>query len=171
MTPEDKREVEKLIDRKSGNNFSKRIGDTPTDALQLVPKKYVDSKLSGVAGSNMQVQYNNAGSLAGSGTLIIDEANSKVTVDGTITSPASADLDLIAGTSGHSGDVVLLGFDALTNTSTAGFVYIPAASGTPTGTPANGGISSQAAMRYDTSAHKLWIYDAISSAWKSVTLT
>lgn len=43
FTLEDKREIERMIDLKTRGTFDKRIGDTPTDALQLVPKKYVDS--------------------------------------------------------------------------------------------------------------------------------
>lgn len=42
MNLEDKREVEKIANQVLTNNFGKRIGDTPTDALQLVPRKYVN---------------------------------------------------------------------------------------------------------------------------------
>lgn len=42
MTPQDKKEIEKLIDLITRNNFSKRIGDTPTDSLQLTNRKYVN---------------------------------------------------------------------------------------------------------------------------------
>lgn len=43
METQDKKDVQKMIDLQSKKDFRKRIGDTPTDALQLVNKKYVDS--------------------------------------------------------------------------------------------------------------------------------
>ena len=39
---EQKQEIEKIIDLATRRSFSKRIGDTPTDTLQLVPRKYVN---------------------------------------------------------------------------------------------------------------------------------
>lgn len=54
---------------------TKKYGDTPTDALQLVPKKYVTSVVAGITagspgGSSGNIQYNNgAGGFAGSSTL------------------------------------------------------------------------------------------------------
>ncbi len=47
---DDKREINKMIDLATGKTFDKRIGDTPTDANQLVPKKYVDSLSFGKTG-------------------------------------------------------------------------------------------------------------------------
>lgn len=44
MTPD---EINHLIDIKIATNFDKKIGDTPTDALQLVNKRYVDDKIGG----------------------------------------------------------------------------------------------------------------------------
>lgn len=38
----DKNEIKKMIDLASKRDYSKRIGDTPTDALQLTPRKYVN---------------------------------------------------------------------------------------------------------------------------------
>lgn len=43
LTPEDKKEISDIVKQESKGSFSKRIGDTPTDALQLVPKKYLMS--------------------------------------------------------------------------------------------------------------------------------
>lgn len=51
---------------------------------------------------------------------------------------------------------------ALATTATAGHGYLPTCAGTPTGVPA--AITGFAAMIYDTTAHKLWIYDA---GWKT----
>lgn len=42
LQPEDIKQIEGLIKMESVNNFDKRIGDTPTDDLQLVPRKYVN---------------------------------------------------------------------------------------------------------------------------------
>lgn len=47
MNAQDKADVEKLFKELMKNDFSKRIGDTPTDSLQLANKKYVDNKSSG----------------------------------------------------------------------------------------------------------------------------
>ena len=38
----DKRDIERMIDLDSRRAYSKRVGDTPNDALQLIPKKYVE---------------------------------------------------------------------------------------------------------------------------------
>ena len=42
LDPEQKLEIQKMIDLATRGTFSKRIGDTPSDALQLTPKKYVN---------------------------------------------------------------------------------------------------------------------------------
>lgn len=42
MNQQDKREIEKIVHQALLNDYSKRIGDTPTDNLQLVPRKYVN---------------------------------------------------------------------------------------------------------------------------------
>lgn len=42
MNQEDKKEVETIAKQILNKSFSKRIGDTPTDALQLTPRKYVN---------------------------------------------------------------------------------------------------------------------------------
>ena len=42
LTPEDKREMEKIIESKVRDSFSRKIGDTPTDNLQLVNRAYVN---------------------------------------------------------------------------------------------------------------------------------
>lgn len=38
----DKREIEKMVLIQTGKIYGKRVGDTPNDSLQLVPKKYVN---------------------------------------------------------------------------------------------------------------------------------
>lgn len=52
---------------------------------------------------------------------------------------------------------------ALATTATSGHGYIPTCAGTPTGVPAT--VTGFAALIYDTTAHKLWHYDA---GWKTV---
>lgn len=47
--------------------------------------------------------------------------------------------------------------------ATSGFMFIPHCAGTPTGVPANVPAGYSAAV-YDSTAHKLWIYDA---GWKT----
>lgn len=42
LTPDEKREVEALVDRMTRRTYDKRVGDTPNDALQLTPRKYVN---------------------------------------------------------------------------------------------------------------------------------
>lgn len=42
MNQEDKKEVENIAKQILNKSFSKRIGDTPTDGLQLTPRKYVN---------------------------------------------------------------------------------------------------------------------------------
>lgn len=37
----DEKKIKKLIQQEVSDSFSKRVGDTPNDALQLVPLKYV----------------------------------------------------------------------------------------------------------------------------------
>jgi hypothetical protein len=51
---------------------------------------------------------------------------------------------------------------ALALAATSGHGYLPTCAGTPTGVPT--AITGFAAMVYDTTAHKLWIYD---SGWKT----
>jgi hypothetical protein len=54
---------------------------------------------------------------------------------------------------------------AVSTTMTNGFIYIPGASGVPTGTPTS--VSGRVAMYYDTTGHDFWVYDGL---WKKVHL-
>lgn len=49
----DENDVRKIVDEELRSSFSKKIGDTPTDALQLTPKKYVDAQASVLAVSTL----------------------------------------------------------------------------------------------------------------------
>jgi hypothetical protein len=66
--------------------------------------------------------------------------------------------DLIVGNNGA----------AEATTSSASFLYISSCAGTPTGFPAQA-ATGRVAMRYDTTAHKLWMHDGTS--WRGVVLT
>ena len=59
-----------------------------------------------------------------------------------------------------------LGLGLLVTTATDGFPYLPTCAGTPTGVPT--AQTGFAAAVYDTTAHKLWIYDG---GWKFVAMT
>jgi len=42
----DKEQIKRMISLELHQSYRKKVGDTPTDALQLVPKKYVDSLIT-----------------------------------------------------------------------------------------------------------------------------
>jgi len=75
---------------------------------------------------------------------------------GTLTLNPSGDTIIGKGLAGAVGD-------------TKGHLLIPFVSGTPTGVPAN--ASKGIALRYDTTAHKLWVYDTNGNTWRGVVLT
>ena len=91
------------------------------------------------------------------GSIQLGYSATRTTINGsgsavTITLPAvTGTLMSLAGTQTITGDKTF-----------NGLLTIPTVAGTPTGTPANGTI------KYDTTAHKFWVYD---SGWKSVTLS
>lgn len=60
MTLEDTQQMEAIAKRVLKDNFSKRIGDTPTDAFQLVPKKYVDDAVLSAGGYSGRVDSGGA---------------------------------------------------------------------------------------------------------------
>jgi hypothetical protein len=60
---------------------------------------------------------------------------------------------------------VVVGSGALATNATTGFLYIPTCAGTPSGTPA--AQTGTVAIVYDTTNHKLYIYDG---AWKGGTV-
>jgi len=63
-----------------------------------------------------------------------------------------------------TGGVILTGPGALATNATTGFTFFPTCAGTPSGVPSSiptGGV----AFVYDTTAHKIWMYDG--GAWKS----
>ena len=64
-----------------------------------------------------------------------------------------------------NGNVQSGGDGALATNATNGFLYLRTCAGTPTGTPT--AITGFAAMVYDTTNNKLYVYNG---AWKAVTL-
>lgn len=90
MTSENNMTEEQILELirgeiKKATAFStKKIGDTPTDDIQLVPKKYVTSVVAGIpggtpGGANGQVQFNDAGSFGGDSGFTYDKATATVT--------------------------------------------------------------------------------------------
>lgn len=67
-----------------------------------------------------------------------------------------------------NGDAVLAGSgSALATNATSGFPMIPTCAGTPSGTPTQAG-TGRAAMIYDTTGKKIWVYDQVATGWKAV---
>lgn len=66
-----------------------------------------------------------------------------------------------------STGTVVIGKTNITTSATDGFVYIPAAAGTPTGTPTS--WTSFVPLYFDTSGVKLWIYTG--GSWKGVVVS
>jgi len=56
---------------------------------------------------------------------------------------------------------VIVNTAAIATTATDGFLYIPTCAGAPTGVPTT--YTGRAAMVYDTTNNKLWVYNG---AWK-----
>jgi hypothetical protein len=62
-----------------------------------------------------------------------------------------------------------IGNGLLATTAITGFVYLPTCAGAPTGVPvAKAGF---VASVYDTTNHKLWVYDTSTNTWRGVVLT
>jgi len=97
--------VKKNIDTNSGT-----IQRTPTEDIDIVNKKYVDVEIAAIpettpAGSDGEVQFNNAGSFGASSDLFWDNVNKRLGIGND--SP-SFNLDIIAPTVGGNEDVMKL---------------------------------------------------------------
>ena len=68
-----------------------------------------------------------------------------------------------------SANLVLGNGSALTLSATTGWVEIPSCAGTPTGVPANAAVG-KIAIVYDTTGHKIWVYDPLTTTWKGVAV-
>lgn len=93
----DEQRIRQLITEILSDSFAKRIGDTPTDALQLVNKKYVDAH-KGLAGS---VLANGTANFLPSGWSVIRGGNG----DYTLTHNLGTTLYSFVGTT-HDGEFV-----------------------------------------------------------------
>lgn len=122
---------------------TKKYGDTPTDALQLVPKKYVSSVVGsfGPGGSSGNIQYNNgAGGFGGSSILTLSSLSApELDFQGVApvfnvfgSTSAVVETQTVAGSVAHieaagtSADMLLSSFQPfikLVNTATGGSNY------------------------------------------------
>ena len=62
-----------------------------------------------------------------------------------------------------------LGNGLLTTSATTGFAYLPTCAGAPVGVPV--ARTGFVACVYDTTNHKLWVYDTSTLTWRGVVLT
>ncbi len=97
--------VKKNIDTNSGT-----IQRTPTEDIDIVNKKYVDVEIAAIpettpAGSDGEVQFNNAGSFGASSDLFWDNVNKRLGIG---TDSPSFNLDIIAPTVEGNEDVMKL---------------------------------------------------------------
>lgn len=152
-------QVFKVDGSNSGNTAIKGVLNIGSDASgtshNLLIKNgasNTDISLQTDSGGSLQIQCLNA-----SGTVNIWSTNNSVIVLGTNSTQA---LKLTTAQS------VLAGKSGITTSATDGFLYVAAAAGTPTGTPtAQAGF---APIYYDTTNHKLWVYDG---GWKGVVVS
>jgi hypothetical protein len=135
---------------------------TPAQALQVMN--------SGAAAVYGQFTNSATGLLAADGLLVgVNASGDAVISQQSSTLPLQVSTNGAVGITVDSAQSVIAGSAAIAPTSTSGFVYIPAASGAPTGVPsAHIGF---VATYYDTSNHKFWIYDTATSTWRGVALT
>lgn len=64
-----------------------------------------------------------------------------------------------------SGDTIIGKGSAYLPSDNTGHLFIPTHSGTPNSIPIN--ANTGAALRYDTKAHRLWVYDSTIQSWQS----
>ena len=151
----------------------------------------VDDPDSDINASNLTVRAGKAGS----GLLTLADANGGTLslLAGSSTGRGTSSIVFQTAVGGAAGTTVnalatrltidyqgniALGTGALTSASVGGFFFLPTlplASGTPA-TPVNLAASpiypysGRSAMVFDTTGNKLWIYNPVAAAWKSVTL-
>jgi len=62
-----------------------------------------------------------------------------------------------------------LGAPSPATSAKTGYVYIPVMAGAPTGVPT--AATGYAALVFDSTTIKLWVYDPVASAWKGVVVS
>jgi hypothetical protein len=100
------------------------------------------------------------GGSATSSTLTIESTSGAGTSDSIVFKTGSQSTRLTLTSAGS----IVLGSGAIATTATDGFLYIPTCAGPPTGVPT--AQTGRVAIVYDTTDHKLYIYDG---AWKGGT--
>lgn len=112
MEPNDTRLVDKMISdavEKATSFSTKKIGDTPTDAIQLVPKQYCDANSSGYIG--MVNADGTAGTPFPTGWTSTQTATGRYQIDHNL---GTTDYVVVATIAGNSF-VLLTVFDRNTN--------------------------------------------------------
>lgn len=105
MNLADRKEVDKIIKNNLKGNFSKKLGDTPTDALQLANKAYVDSKATivysgyinsnGTAGTPFPTGWSVAHTATGKYTVTHNLGNTNYVVVGFLVNSGFGDGQLL----------------------------------------------------------------------------
>lgn len=140
-------DIKKLIDTKiaAAMNFGvTKYGDTPTDALQLTPKKYVDANSATPGGSDTQIQFNDGGSFGGDANFYYDSSGlfevgfgDGFNAEIALASGAGGDIDLVAGNAtavnDTGGDVFLNSGNAFGSGGAGGQMFIQAGDGNGAG--------------------------------------
>lgn len=101
---------------------------------------------------------------ATSGTVAVAAAGTDTDIPMTIAGKGAGAVTVGLGTS----NTTIGSGAALNTTATVGYIIISTCAGTPTGVPV-GHATGNAALVYDTTAHKLWAYDA--GTWKGAAFT
>lgn len=131
-----------------GNSGSGSVytGFTFLDALNAPIRVVTNATIGGTNGSWPRLEFDLSGN-----TKIYRPSGAGTTVD------FQTDL--------HGN--VALGGGSIATAATDGFLYLPTCAGTPTGTPT--AYAGRVPIVFDTTAHKLWIYD--SGSWRGVVLS
>lgn len=144
MTPEQVAATQQMIDeaiKKAMAFQTKKYGDTPTDDLQLVPKKYVDSNSGSPAGSNTQIQYNNNGSFGASPFLTFIDTPPTLTLGNGGGSVDSANIETTSGSVATAGDGMYISIGNGGTSSGAGGPFALFAGSAGGGNAAGGAIT------------------------------
>jgi hypothetical protein len=139
-------------------------------AASSSPAQSVDT-LIGVQGGAVDLQYTtpqlfgNVGTISGgntnSSTLTLQSTSAAGTTDSVVVKTASQVQRVLVDTNGN----VIFNTAAVATNATNGFIYIATCAGTPTGVPTS--YTGRVPIVYDTTNHKIWVYD---TAWKGVVV-
>lgn len=149
-----------VVQRLNNESFVSQTGQTNTFAV-VQPDGGGTVVLSGDT-----VQLSGRSTVRISAITILETATSLWSSSGNATR-LSGTSDVVV-----SANAVLLG-SLITSTSTLGFPQMPSSNDTPTGSPVqltgvNGGYVPYC---YDRTHHRIFVYDTLANAWRSVALT